>query len=360
MTKIALITDLHLGYKENTSQSKAMYEYLIWFFEDLKKRNITNIFILGDIFDNRESINFLTIHNTYKNFINPIIEGNFNTYIAAGNHDCFYKNTNEIYSFELLFSRIENFKKHFHLVKNECERFIIDTSSILLTPWINSQNYQNIMDDINNSNDDYLMGHFEINGFTMVKGIKCSNGIKQEVFKKFKKVFSGHFHLRENIGNISYIGTPYEKDWNDHCFPKGYTILDLDTDTVEFVVNNNNYFVTIEYDENATIDEKSIENKEVKFIINSVNKQSELNKFLEELYRSNPSKLQIIDNTSLIKNKDDDENEIINYQNNDNIEIFKNYVENLDLDENINKDEIKNILINVYNESISKWLYLRK
>ena len=40
MTKIALITDLHLGYKENTTQSKSMYEYLNWFFKDLKTRNI--------------------------------------------------------------------------------------------------------------------------------------------------------------------------------------------------------------------------------------------------------------------------------------------------------------------------------
>ena len=353
MTKIALITDLHLGYKENTIQSKYMYEYLQWFFEDLKNKNISQIFILGDIFDNRENINFLTIKNTIQNLIDPIMEGGFKAYVAAGNHDCFYKNTNDIYSVELLFSRMNNFDKHFILAKNECKNIIIDNVSILLTPWINSQNYDCVMNEIKDSNADYLMGHFEINGFTMVKGIKCSNGIKQDIFNKFKKVFSGHFHLRESKGNITYIGTPYEKDWNDHCSPKGYTILDLENGDTEFIVNKNNYFITIEYKENAAIDEKYLENKEIKLIINSVNKQSDLDQFLNDVYRSNPSKLQIIDNTSIIKDQSD-KTKKTDYQNNDNIEIFKNYVDKLTLDETIDKNEIKNILISAYNESLVK------
>ena len=284
------------------------------------------------------------------------MEGNFKAYIAAGNHDCFYKNTNDIYSFELLFNRYQNFNNHFTLTKNECKTIVIDNTSILLAPWINSQNYDCVMNEIKDSNADYLMGHFEINGFTMVKGIRCSNGIKQDIFAKYKKVFSGHFHLRESKGNITYIGTPYEKDWNDHCSPKGYTILDLENGDTEFVNNENNYFVTIVYDENATVDEKTLENKEIKLIINNINKQSELDRFLNDVYKSNPSKLQIIDNTSIIKGNKEEEKELqqVNYQSNDNIKIFENYVDKLTLDETIDKNEIKNILICAYNESLTK------
>ena len=349
MNKIAILTDLHFGYKEGTSQSKSMYQYIKSCLNEIKNQNIDSVFILGDLFDNRESINFLTIKNTYENFIQPIIDNNLKVYIIAGNHDCYYKNTNEVYSVELLFKHIKNL----HLVKNYGEEIILNNTNILLMPWINSENYETNMKIINDSNSDYLMGHFEINGFTMVRGIKCSNGISQDIFNKFKKVFSGHFHLRESKGNITYIGTPYEKDWNDHCSPKGYTILDLENGNIEFINNENNYFVTIEYNENATIDEKTLENKEIKLIINNINKQSDLDKFLNEIYKSNPSKLQIIDNTYIVVNKDNNQQNNIDYHCNDNIKLFNQYIDNLQInDQTIDKTKLNNILIEVYNESL--------
>lgn len=352
MTKIAIITDLHLGYHENTNQSKMMYDYLKNFFDFIHNQNIQNIFILGDIFDNRENINFLTIKNTKESFIDPILKYGLNVYITAGNHDCYYKNTNDIYSVELLFDHVKNL----HLIKNYGENIIIGNTNILMIPWINSQNYEQNMNLINNSNADYLMGHFEINGFTMVKGIKCSNGLSKDIFKRFKKVFSGHFHLRENIGNIYYVGTPYEKDWNDKGFDKGFDILDLETGNIEFIKNPNNYFEIIEYNNGLNLDKiENLQNKEIKLIINSVDKQSKLNETLNELYKINVSKLQIIDNTTIVEEKENlnESNEITNLKN-DNLEIFKKYIKNLNLDENIDKNKLNELLISTYNESLGK------
>ena len=272
-----------------------------------------------------------------------------------------------------------NHVKNLHLIKNYGENIIIDNTNILMIPWINSQNYEQNMNLINNSNADYLMGHFEINGFTMVKGIKCSNGLSKDIFKRFKKVFSGHFHLRENIGNIYYVGTPYEKDWNDKGSDKGFDILDLETGNIEFIKNPNNYFEIIEYIEEVDmpLEQKILdmidlvamlhskttfyketsldEYKEIKLIINSVDKQSKLNETLNELYKINVSKLQIIDNTTIVEEKENlnESNEMTNLKN-DNLEIFKKYIENLNLDENIDKNKLNELLISTYNESLSK------
>ena len=128
--KVALITDLHLGYKENTVQSKMMYETLDRFFEYVKNNQIKNIFVLGDIFNYRTNIDFMTIKNSYEHFINPIVEQDIKAFIIAGNHDCYFKNTNDVYSVELLFSHIKNL----HLIKNKPEEIILENTSFGLVP----------------------------------------------------------------------------------------------------------------------------------------------------------------------------------------------------------------------------------
>ena len=73
------------------------------------------------------------------------------------------------------------------------------------------------------------------------------------------------------------------------------------------------------------------------------------------MYKINVSKLQIIDNTTIVEEKENlnESNEITNLKN-DNLEIFKKYIKNLNLDENIDKNKLNELLISTYNESLSK------
>ena len=59
------------------------------------------------------------------------------------------------------------------------------------------------------------MGHLELNGFVATAGHVMDHGMDMDPFKKFKKVYSGHYHTRSNVGNIYYLGNPYEMFWND-------------------------------------------------------------------------------------------------------------------------------------------------
>lgn len=351
MSKVALITDLHLGYKENTVQSKMMYETLDWFFDVIKKQDITNIFILGDIFNHRQMIDFMTIKNTYDHLINPIVENNIKAYILAGNHDCYYKNTNEVYSVELLFSHIKNL----HLVKNNPETIIIENTSFQLIPWMSSENYQECMLRIQESTSDYLLGHFEINGFTMVKGIQCRNGISVDNLRQFKKVFSGHFHINDDKENICYIGTPYEKDWNDKGENKGFYILDLDTNEYQYIKNENPFHITLEYNNDFMIDDlEKLKDKNVKLIVNNIDKQSKFDKDIIELQKVNPYKLSIIENTQTILNEekvmDSIQEDVVEFDLNDNIKLLTTYTDNIETD--LDKEILKDNLISIYNESI--------
>ena len=48
-----------------------------------------------------------------------------------------------------------------------------------MMPWINSDNYTECMDAINNSSAQIMMGHLEINGFEMHRGQICDAGFVQ-------------------------------------------------------------------------------------------------------------------------------------------------------------------------------------
>ena len=55
------------------------------------------------------------------------------------------------------------------------------------------------------------------------------HGHESELYSKFTKVFSGHYHTRSDDGRVFYVGNPYEMFWTDVCDRRGFTILDTET-----------------------------------------------------------------------------------------------------------------------------------
>ena len=86
---------------------------------------------------------------------------------------------------------------------------------------------------------DYVFGHFEITDFYMMPGVKAKNGLTIKDFKN-KKVFSGHYHIRQEKDNIIYLGTPYQLNFGDAGNEKGFYILDTETNELQFFPNTYN------------------------------------------------------------------------------------------------------------------------
>ena len=98
--KIALLNDTHCGVRNN-NQMFAEYQgrfYREVFFPYLDEHNIKNIIHLGDYFDRRRDVNFYSLHKNHEHFIQPMVERGITMDLIVGNHDIYFKSTNELNS----------------------------------------------------------------------------------------------------------------------------------------------------------------------------------------------------------------------------------------------------------------------
>ena len=123
--------------------------------------------------------------------------------MLVGNHDIFFKNTNDVNSLQEL---VDGRYKTINLY-SEATEVTFDGLPILFMPWINSQNYIYAMGMIDETKADICMGHLDLNGFRMMDTMVQYMVMDKSEFKKFDTVMSGHFHHKNDDGQIYYLGT---------------------------------------------------------------------------------------------------------------------------------------------------------
>ncbi len=231
---------------------------------------------MGDVFDSRKSIDYQSLEWAKKVVFEPLKK--YKVHAITGNHDCYYKNTNNVNSPELLLVNYPNIKTY-----SKAQELTLDKLKILMLPWINSENYEESLNLIEKTTSKIVMGHLEVNGFRATRGHMMETGMDVKVFDKFDKVFSGHFHTRSENGKIFYLGNPYEMFWNDVNDPRGFHIFDTETLTHTPINNPYKLFYNIYYEDtnyklfNAT----EYENKIVKVIVRKKSKSKDFDKFID-------------------------------------------------------------------------------
>lgn len=350
--KIAIITDQHYGVRADSAHFLDYYEkfYTNFFFPYLRENNIQTIFDLGDTFDRRKYINFNTLKRAKEMYFDVIENENFFLHTLIGNHTVYFKNTNEVNTMDLIFDDYKNIRIYPDLP----EEIEIDGLKILMTPWICSGNYERSMEIIQNTSAQILMGHLEIAGFQMYKGSVCSHGFDKEVFRRFDTVYSGHFHHKSSDGNINYLGAPYEMTWSDYNDERGFHIFDTETREIEFIENPYKIHAKIIYnDANANMEEivgqdySKYKDMYVKVIVKEKTNPYWFDLMMNKLEEAGPHSVQTVEDHL---NLDLDNDDIIN-EAEDTMTILSNYIDSMEV--SANKEKIRNIIKELYLESIS-------
>jgi len=352
--KIALINDTHFGGRND---SDAFSEHFFKFYDNiffpyLQEHNIKTLIHLGDVVDRRKFINFNTLQTLREKFIYKLGREGIDTHIIIGNHDTYWKNTNEVNSMTELFTSFDGV--HEPWIYSRPEEVEFDGTKILMLPWINKGNEEESIQLLKDTDAQIVMGHLEIAGFEMYRGAPNNHGIESSLFSKFDMVMSGHFHHKSDNGTIYYLGAPYEITWSDYQDPRGFHVFDTDTRELEHIRNPYRMFHKIFYDDEdkefedvVGHDFSSYEGTCVKVVVKNKTNPYWFDIMYDKLEKCNPLNISIVED--FIEHTIDDDDLIDQAE--DTMTILNKYIEGMEISSN--KETLQTLLNTLYNEAIT-------
>lgn len=347
--KIAILNDTHAGCR-NSSDIFMDYQerfYAEVFFPYLIENDIKQILHLGDYYDNRKTINFKALQHNRKMFLEPMREHGITMDIIPGNHDVYYKNTNEL-------NALKELQGHY---MNEVNLIMEPTvmnyggTEIALIPWINPENEKATLEFLKTTKATLVGAHLELQGFEMARGQVCMDGMSKSHFDRFDMVLTGHFHAKSSMDNIHYLGSQMEFFWNDCDDPKHFHVFDTETRELTAVRNPIRIYEKIYYDHenmNKFKDLAYLDNKFVKVIVINKGDPYDFERFIDRVQSQKIHELKIAEDFKEFtgENVGDD-----NINVDDTETLVYDYVDNVTTD--LDKGRIKKELSHLMNEAQS-------
>ena len=335
--KIAILNDTHCGIR-NSSEiflNNAERFYNDVFFPECEKHGIKQIVHLGDYYDHRKFVNFKALNHNRRIFLDQIRKRGMSMDIIPGNHDTFYKNTNELNSLK---ECLGHYMNEVHIIM-EPTVMQYDSLKLGLLPWICQDNYDLCMNFIRDCRADWIGSHLELNGFEVMRGLTNKHGMDPKLFSRFEMVLSGHYHCSSKKDNIWYLGSQMEFFWSDAHDAKYFHVLDTETREMTKIRNPHTLFEKILYNDEE-IDynnyNKDLTNKFVKVIVVNKTDPFIFDRFIDNIQNQKIYELKIAENfNEFIGANVEDEN--MSFE--DTAEIVDTYIDAVDTD--LDKNKIK-------------------
>lgn len=312
----------------------------------MDEHNIKTIMHLGDYYDHRKYINFKALNSNRKYFLQPMVDRGITMDIIPGNHDVYYKSTNELCSLKELMGY---YTSNVNIIMKP-KVMDYDGLKVAMIPWINNENYHDTLKFIDSCDASWVGAHLELNGFEMMKGVTNTHGMDANVFKRFEMVLSGHFHTKSQRGNVQYLGSQMEFTWADANDPKYFHVLDTETREITPVLNPITLFTKVYYDDTkedySNYDFSEFDKRFVKVFVTKKTDPYMFDKFIDGIQNANVHELKIAESfDEYLGDSVDDEKISLE----DTTELLDSYVEAIDTD--LDKDRLKNGIRELYVEA---------
>lgn len=237
--KFIIFSDTHLGMSSNNMDkmlNRTSEQFDKVFIPILEKKYEKGdvILHLGDLFDNRTSVNIKAINEALRQ--QDYFETNeMKSLIILGNHDMWGETSREFNSVNILKKY-----KYAKIIKEPIKKEINGIQMAFMPYITNKEDRKKILQNLSPAK--YLFCHTDVLGSKIRRSSKYDAGLSEHGFEvsefvEFDKVFSGHIHIRQELKNFTYVGCPFHQDRRDIGNKKGIYILDLDKDELEFIEN---------------------------------------------------------------------------------------------------------------------------
>ena len=353
--RVAVLGDTHFGVRNDNQAFHDYYEkfYANVFFPYMEKHKISTVIQLGDLFDRRKYVNFYTLKRSREYFFDKLAEANIDMHMFVGNHDTYFKNTNEVNSPELL---LKDYYESIKVYSEPTDVELPDGTLVTMLPWICSDNYERCMTHVRDTKSQIMFGHLELSGFEMHRGAVNDHGMDAKLFDKFDLVMSGHYHHKSFRGNIHYLGTPYEMTWSDYNDPRGFHIFDTETRELEFIQNPHTMFQKWFYNDTNWVDQNEMNALDfgnakdafVKVVVKSKTNPYWFDMYVERLEKAGALDIQVVDDNLNLQLEDDED---IVDEAEDTLTILKNYASMIN--STVDNNELNKFLSELYSEALA-------
>ena len=340
--KILLITDQHFGVRNDNqhfiNHYKKFYSNIVIPF--IKASGIQQILCLGDTFDRRRFINFMSLNESKEMWFDPLRDMGIPMTMLVGNHDIYYKNTLRVNAPNELLRGYDNIT-----IIDDHDTVTFDGLPILLLSWICDDNRERFLKVIQESDAPVCMGHLELNGFEAHPGHVMEGGMDPNVFSKFKRVFSGHYHQKSTKGNIRYLGNPYQLYWNDYAAKRGFHVFDTDTLKTTFYRNPFDIFYKLYYNNGVSIPEsEDLKGSFVKLIVEEKGDYQKFDYAVKQLQNIGLGDLKIVEDLSAELECSDS-----TLETEDTMTLLESYIDEIEL--KVDKSNVKSVMRSLYVEA---------
>jgi len=221
--KLALFSDIHFGRRSNSRvHNQDCLDYIRWFCAQVDS-SYTHVAFLGDWFESRSAINIETMEYSYQG-LQLLNDLGLPVYFCVGNHDLHRRTTRDVHSVRM-FNEMSNF-----IVVDS----VMTVDGMLFSPFLFEEEYVELLK--HNHDCKAFFGHFEFKNFVLTGHSRVAeHGPDHKLFSGPKKIFSGHFHKRQQVDNVVYIGNVFPMDFGDAGdYERGMCTYYVDEDKVTF------------------------------------------------------------------------------------------------------------------------------
>lgn len=227
--EVAITADIHFGVSGRLQDTlwacRAIREYC-------QVAGIEVVLVLGDLFHDRKSLGIEVLHEVFKFFEETSDTYNQRWIAFPGNHDMFLRHSWNITSLSPL-------RRHLTII-DELKLLTLNDKRFWVLPFIQYEKaYMRVISRLYDSIEegDILLTHVGVRGalFNTCFLLKDWSIINFEA-TKFAKIYTGHFHSRQSIGeNLHYPGSPIPFKFDEGDIPHGFLVHNLEDSSHKFV-----------------------------------------------------------------------------------------------------------------------------
>lgn len=196
-----VFTDIHFGLKSNSLlHNQDCEKFIDWVIDTAKQRGCETGMFLGDWHHHRASINLHTLNFSLR-ALEKLSAAFDQFFFIPGNHDLYYRDRRDIHG-----AAWAEHLPNIHI----CNDWI-QQGDVIFAPWLVGDDHKRVA----KLSGKYMFGHFELPHFKMNAMVEMPDHgeVSVDHFQGIERVFSGHFHLRQQKKNVTYIG---------NCFPHNF------------------------------------------------------------------------------------------------------------------------------------------